>query len=245
MSDIFVTNVTHKYKNQLDPALSDISISIRNQHINGLLGPNGAGKTTLIHIICGLIQPTFGSIEYGELKGIEFSHIKNKIGFVPQQDGLFADLTLHENLMYYGGLYSLSGAALKEKIIYYSKYLQLDNQLHKLLKHFSGGMNRRANIIAALLHEPDFVIFDEPTAGVDIQSRALIHEVINDLKNNGKTILYTSHLLSEAEMLCDHIVIMDHGKIMLDGSPESLLKAHNSNSLEQLFLSLTGNKVRD
>lgn len=244
MAGVKVTNVSHRYRNQTEHALSGISLSIISGQINGLLGPNGAGKTTLIHIICGLIIPTSGQVELsGNDSSIGIQ--KEKVGFVPQQDGLFADLTLRENLNYYGGLYCMKKSVIKERIEYFTQYLQLENHLNKQLKHFSGGMNRRANIIAALMHDPEFVIFDEPTAGVDIQSRALIHEVIKDLKEKSKTILYTSHLLSEAQDLCDQIYIMDHGELMLGGSPEELLKENNALSLEQLFLSLTGHQVRD
>ena len=244
MSDVLVENVSHRYPDQLQEALTDVSLNIRTGVINGLLGPNGAGKTTLIHIICGLIKPTRGKVETYD--GNQLSSVQKKnVGFVPQQDGLFPDLTLKENLNYYGGLYQINKNLLSERIRFYAAYLQLDTHFDKQIRHYSGGMNRRANIIAALLHDPSFIIFDEPTAGVDIQSRALIHEVIHNLQASGKTILYTSHLLSEAETLCDQIFIMDDGKLLLSGSPEQLILDNKSENLEQLFLSLTGHKVRD
>ncbi len=243
--DIILDQVSFKYKNQQEEAVSDVSLTIINGMVNGLLGPNGAGKSTLIHIICSLIKPSVGkvyrSLNDSEPKGIS----KDQIGFVPQQDGLFGDLTLSENLKYYGGLYSLPKNSIKNHIEFYAEYLQLKEHLNKQIKHFSGGMNRRANIIAGLLHDPEFIILDEPTAGVDIQSRALIHEVIKDLQSKGKTLLYTSHLLSEAEELCDNIFIMDHGRMLCNGSPQSLINDSQSSSLEKLFLSLTGHKVRD
>ena len=243
--NIILDHVSHRYKNQSEEAVSDVSMTVLSGKINGLLGPNGAGKTTLIHIICNLITPITGSIYVSTGDAQRSDLDKNRTGFVPQQDGLFADLTLLENLKYYGGLYALPAGKIKDHIAYYAEYLQLTGHLNKQIKHFSGGMNRRANIIAGLLHDPDFIIFDEPTAGVDIQSRALIHDVIKDLQVKEKTILYTSHLLSEAEELCDNIFIMDHGQLLLSGSPHELIAQGNSNSLEHLFLSLTGHKVRD
>jgi len=243
--DIILDHVSFKYNNQQEEAVSDVSMIILNGKINGLLGPNGAGKSTLIHIICSLIKPPTGKV-YQSINGSEPQDLnKNQIGFVPQQDGLFGDLTLSENLKYYGGLYSLAKNTIKNRIEYYAEYLHLKDHLKKQIKHFSGGMNRRANIIAGLLHDPEFIILDEPTAGVDIQSRALIHEVIKDLQFKGKTLLYTSHLLSEAEELCDNIFIMDHGRMLCNGSPQSLINDTQSSSIEKLFLSLTGSKVRD
>lgn len=244
MFDIQLEHITHRYKDQSEDAVSDLSLLIEKSKINGLLGPNGAGKTTLIHIICGLIDPLKGKV-IAQVENRFIADLKKRIGFVPQQDGLFADLTLAENLNYFGGLYSLSKKTIRENSSFFTEYLHLTDHLNKQIKHFSGGMNRRANIIAGLLHDPDMIIFDEPTAGVDIQSRALIHEVIKDLRQKNKTILYTSHLLSEAQELCDVLSIMDHGHLLLSGTPDQLLKDHNASDLEHLFLSLTGHKVRD
>lgn len=244
MFDIQLEHITHRYKGQTGDAVSDVDLLIHRHKINGLLGPNGAGKTTLIHILCGLIHPSKGRVIAQE-DDQGTVDLRKRIGFVPQQDGLFADLTLAENLNYFGGLYSLTKKTIRENSSFFTEYLHLKDHLHKQIKHFSGGMNRRANIIAGLLHNPDLIIFDEPTAGVDIQSRAVIHEVIKDLKLKNKTIIYTSHLLSEAQELCDHISIMDYGKILLSGTPHQLLNENRSPDLEHLFLSLTGHKVRD
>lgn len=241
---ITIHHVTKRYSGQPAAAVDNINLTFEGGAINGLLGPNGAGKTTLILMICGLMPPDKGQI--GRMKnGILQNLDKRKIGFVPQQDGLFGELTLQENLEYFGGLYCLSRKELKTNIERLSSYLQLSNHLGKKIKYFSGGMNRRANILASLLHDPEDIIFDEPTAGVDVQSRALIHRLIMDLKEAGKTILYTSHLLAEAEELCTEIYIMDHGKLILSGKPKNLLRQHGKAGLDELFLSLTGKQVRD
>jgi len=244
MGDIHIDHVSLRYPGQLTEAVSGIDLKIEGGVINGLLGPNGAGKTTLIHLICGLLLPDSGRISTRD-PGHSDLLTKSSIGFVPQQDGLFGELTLRENLRYYGRLYCLPAKLLDSRISYMTQYLQLSAHMDKKIRHFSGGMNRRANIVAALLHDPGFIILDEPTAGVDIQSRALIHDVIRDLQRQGKTILYTSHLLSEAQELCHRIFIMDHGKLLLAGRPEGLLERTGKTSLEELFLSLTGNTVRD
>lgn len=242
--EILIRNITKRYAGQSSPAVDDISLNLKGGAINGLLGPNGAGKTTLILMICGLLMPDKGEIgrpKNGKIQGLD----RRKIGFVPQQDGLFGELTLRENLEYFGGLYCIPKDKLKQNIDQLSSYIQLTHHLDKKIKHFSGGMNRRANILASLLHNPEDIIFDEPTAGVDVQSRALIHQLIRDLKNEGKTILYTSHLLAEAEELCTDIYIMDRGTLILAGQPQQLLKEHGKAGLDELFLSLTGKQVRD
>lgn len=246
MSDaIRINNIRFKYRGQSETAVSNISIAMAAGKITGLLGPNGAGKTTLIHLICGLLTPEHGHIEFSGQERNSSNCIKSTIGFVPQQDGLFGEMTLRENLNYFGRLYKLHNEAIHAGIDLYADWLQLKGHLGKKIKHFSGGMNRRANIVAALLHRPKIIILDEPTSGVDIQSRALIHEVISTLQKEGNTILYTSHLIAEAELLCDDIIVIDGGKVLVQGSTDQLKKERDGNSLENYLLELTGKEVRD
>ncbi|MCO6460612.1 MAG: ABC transporter ATP-binding protein [Saprospiraceae bacterium] len=244
MDGILLSGLYKQYKKQLDLALDDVNLLIPAGKITGLLGPNGAGKTTLILIICGLLSETKGKLQH--VKGNENTELDRKdFGLVPQQDGLFGELTLRENLLYFGRLNQMKEKLLRGRIDKLTDVFQLVPHLDKKIKHFSGGMNRRANILVSLLPDPEMIILDEPTAGVDIQSRALIHHIIKELNREGKTIIYTSHLLSEAQELCDLIAIFDHGKLLLTGKPEELMHKFQKNSLEELFLTYTGNKVRD
>ncbi|MCO5276539.1 MAG: ABC transporter ATP-binding protein [Saprospiraceae bacterium] len=244
MDGIRISQVSKKYVGQIDNAVNHIDLTIPTGSITGLLGPNGAGKTTLVLMICGLLKPDNGDICI--VKEGKQTHIdKRFIGFVPQQDGLFGELTLQENLWYFGRLYGLERVYIQQRIRDLAGNFQLSAHLDKRVKHLSGGMNRRANILVALLHSPDILILDEPTAGVDIHSRALIHELIRELNCQGKTILYTSHLLAEAQELCQIISIMDYGRLILSGSPEDLLSKYKMANLEELFIALTGKAVRD
>lgn len=244
MDGIQISQVSKKYNGQFDFAVNRIDLTIPAGTITGLLGPNGAGKTTLVLMICGLLKPDSGQICI-EKDGKRSNIDKRLIGFVPQQDGLFGELTLQENLWYYGRLYGLEKVYIQQRIQDLVNIFQLTAHLSKRVKHLSGGMNRRANILVALLHSPEILILDEPTAGVDIHSRALIHEVIRELNSQGKTILYTSHLLAEAQELCQIISIMDYGRMILTGKPEALLKKYEMSNLEGLFIALTGKAVRD
>jgi ABC-2 type transport system ATP-binding protein len=171
--------------------------------------------------------------------------LKYKIGVVPQQIALYPELSCRENLMYYGKLYNLSVKSLIEKIESLLQQFGLNGHADKQIKHFSGGMKRRANIIASLLNDPVLLILDEPTAGVDVQSRSMILTFLRAYNEAGHSIIYTSHLLDEAEALCDDVLIIDKGKKIIQGAPRDIIAGHHTANLEALFLKLTGNKVRD
>lgn len=234
------------YKNAAVPAVNDICLSIPRSSIFGLLGPNGAGKTTTISMLCGLIKPDSGSvnIEHFDLK-TELEKIKQIIGVVPQEIALYPTLTAIENLQYIGNMYGLKGDALKQKIQDNLAIFGLDQVKNKKIDTFSGGMKRRINLIAGILHDPKILFLDEPTVGVDVQSRNVITEHLHQLNKNGMTIIYTSHLMEEAENLCTDIAVIDHGKIITQGKPKELIQQHHTENLEQLFLKLTGKKLRD
>jgi ABC-2 type transport system ATP-binding protein len=243
---IEVTNLIKIYKNAVSPAVNDISLSINKGAIYGLLGPNGAGKTTTISMLCGLIKPSSGS---GFVQGFNLNNqleeIKKSIGVVPQEIALYPTLTAFENLQYIGNMYGLKGADLKQKIAEHLKIVGLDNVSNKRIQTFSGGMKRRINLLAGILHTPKILFLDEPTVGVDVQSRNMITEHLHFLNKQGMTIVYTSHLMEEAENLCSDIAIIDTGKIITQGKPKELIQQHNCTNLEQLFLQLTGKKLRD
>ncbi len=234
------------YKNAAEPSLQGLSLQFSDKSIVGLLGPNGAGKTTTISILCGLVKADAGN---AMLLGMDVEKereaIKSRIGVVPQSIALYPTLTAMENLQYIGRLYGLSTALLKERINHYLQLFGLEKSAHKAIRYYSGGMKRRANIIASLLHEPELLILDEPTAGVDVQSRNMILQFLASYNKLGHGIIYTSHLLEEAQQLCDEIAIIDHGRLVVQGKPTELMQEQQAQSLEQVFLQLTGSSLRD
>jgi ABC-2 type transport system ATP-binding protein len=243
---IHVSHLTKIYKGSGTPAVDDISFSVPEASIFGLLGPNGAGKTTTISILCGLIIPTNGDVEIAKLSSKTHSaEIKKIIGVVPQDIALYPTLTAFENLRYIGNMYGLKGNSLKENINKHLEHFGLLEHSRKQIGNFSGGMKRRINLIAGILHQPKILFLDEPTVGVDVQSRNVITEHLHLLNKSGMTIIYTSHHMEEAENLCTEIAIIDNGKIIVSGKPKELIKENESNNLEHLFLKLTGKKLRD
>jgi ABC-2 type transport system ATP-binding protein len=244
---IQITQLSKKYKDAETYSLNDFSLSINEGQIFGLLGPNGAGKTTLISLLCGLIKPTSGSFSILNLTYAKNSNeIKKIIGVVPQEYALYPTLTARENLMYFGSMYGLKGGNLKEKVIESLDFLGLLKFADKRIETFSGGMKRRVNLIAGILHNPKILFLDEPTVGVDVQSKNVIIDYLKKLNKNGTTIIYTSHHLSEAQDFCTDIAILDRGQLYAQGTPESLISATpNANDLEDVFISLTGKELRD
>lgn len=243
---ISLNQLSHKYPNAEMPTLTQISYLFPKNKIIGLLGPNGAGKTTLISILSGRIKKFEGEVKIADKNIKQDIHkILNILALVPQQIALYPTLTCNENLLYIGKLYSIPILKLKEKIAYYLNWFGLTPHRHKLIKHFSGGMQRRANLIASILHNPELLLLDEPTAGVDVQSRNLIIQFLKEYNAQGKTIIYTSHILHEAETICDEILLIDNGRKIIDGAPLNLIKQYHQLNLESLFLSLTGTALRD
>jgi ABC-2 type transport system ATP-binding protein len=248
MSLAIEINELHKqYPGSWSPALDGLSLGVKENSITGLLGPNGAGKTTTINIICGLAQPDMGQAKVFGVDCISHTNaVRSQIGVVPQQIALFPNLTAWENFLYIGQLYGIDRSYIKDRAGQLLQRLGLEKHAEKRIQSFSGGMKRRANIIASLLHYPQILILDEPTAGVDVQSRAMILDFIQEYKQEGKTVLYTSHLLDEAEKICDDVVIIDEGKFIIEGTPQSLIhNTHDCTDLEDVFLHYTGHSVRD
>ncbi len=227
------------YRGSKTPALSNISLSIQRGSIFGLLGPNGAGKTTMIRILCGLLQTTSGDVfinGYSITKNIRL--IRNFIGVVPQEIALYPTLTAYENLSVYGGIYGLHGHELKKRINELLILAGLEKNRHIQVKKFSGGMKRRLNLIAGILHKPEIIFLDEPTVGVDVQSRTAIITSLKEINRDGATIIYTSHYLEEAEELCNFIAIIDKGKVISQGTLAEIKQVHynKEKSLEEIFL---------
>lgn len=201
--------------------LNHVSFEITKGERFGLLGPNGAGKSTLIDILTGLKKADEGDILIDGLSiKKDIIAIRKKLGVVPQELGLIEELSAVDNLRYFGGLYGLSGTLLKERVEKMLEMSGLSDKRKEKVKTYSGGMKRRLNIAVALLHEPEFLILDEPTVGVDPQSRQHIFDFLEELSRRGTTILYTSHYMEEVEALCERVFIMDLGEEVAYGSKE-------------------------
>jgi len=232
-------------------AVDDVSFTLERGQLVGLLGPNGAGKTTTVSLIAGLVAPDKGEVLVaGERLNGDADPKKRQIGLVPQEIALYDELSARANLRFFGALYSLSGAALENAIASAMELVGLADRLNDRVATYSGGMKRRLNLAAGLLHDPDVLLLDEPTVGVDPQSRNAIFENLETLKRRGKALLYTTHYMEEVERLADRIVVMDHGKVIaedtLDGLQSSVAMSGGQRAtLEAVFLTLTGRSLRD
>jgi ABC-2 type transport system ATP-binding protein len=205
--------------------VSGVSFSAEPGQIIGLLGPNGAGKTTTVSMICGLTAADKGSVLLaGQRIAADDSAVKRKIGLVPQDIALYEDLPAMHNLETFGALYGLKGAHLRERSLAALELVGLSERAPDKPVTFSGGMKRRLNIACALVHDPDILLLDEPTVGIDPQSRNAIFDNLETLKARGKTMVYTTHYMEEAERLCDRIVIMDHGKVIANDTLAGLYR---------------------
>ncbi|RNA61288.1 ABC transporter ATP-binding protein [Chryseobacterium nematophagum] len=244
---IEIQNLCKKYKNSDEFSVNNISLTIEKNEIYGILGPNGAGKTTLISILSGLIKPTTGQFKINGLSPQKDRvKLRQIIGIVPQEYALYPTLTAKENLMYFGSLYGLSHKELRNVIDQSLEIMGLSKFADKKVEQFSGGMKRRCNLIASTLHQPKVLFLDEPTVGVDVQSKKVIIDFLQELNKNGTCIIYTSHHLSEAEEFCTKIAIIDRGKIHAAGTPEELItQIGHAENLEDVFISLTGKELRD
>ena len=206
-------------------AVDDISLDIKVGEIFGLLGPNGAGKTTVISIIASLLKPDSGKIIIDSLDlDKDLRKIKKTMGVVPQDMAFYEELTAKENLIFWGKLQGLRKKTLEERIKYYLEKTGLAGRENEPLKKYSGGMKRRINLIIGLIHQPKLLLLDEPTIGIDVQTRLNIYEIIKEASSSWTTILYTTHNLQEAEELCHRIGIMDQGKILATGTLAELIK---------------------
>jgi len=206
-------------------AVDNVSFSVAAGQTVGLIGPNGAGKSTTVGMMCGLLRPDAGSVEFdGVAIGAGASEAKRKIGFVPQDLALYDELSARENLRLFASLYGIKGRALATRCDAVLKLVNLLDRAGDKPATFSGGMKRRLNIAAALMHDPQLLILDEPTVGVDPQSRNAIFDTLEQLKDMGRSLIYTSHYMEEVERLADHIVIIDHGKVLADETPAALYR---------------------
>jgi ABC-2 type transport system ATP-binding protein len=244
---IRVQNLFKTYPGADTPAVDGLSLVVEEGRFYGLLGPNGAGKTTTLSILCGLLNADSGEAEVmGHALPQHIDRVKPLLGVVPQDIALYDTLTARENLAFFGAMYGIKGGALKQRSTELLEEFGLTEKADKPVQTYSGGMKRRVNLMVGLLHGPRILFLDEPTVGIDVQSRAMINAYLQKLNANGTTIIYTSHHMDEAERMCDGIGIIDRGKLIVEGSPKELLSANTDcNSLEDIFLKLTGKQLRD
>ena len=232
-------------------AVDHISLEIHEGEIFGLLGPNGAGKSTTLNMVCSLLRPTSGSIEvFGMDAAKKMKQIKHRIGYIPQDLAIHGNLKAWENVELFTSLYGIRGKALRTAVDESLAFVGLLDRRGSYAKTFSGGMKRRLNIACAIGHKPDLMIFDEPTVGIDPQSRNFILEKIKEANANGATVIYTSHYMEEVEAICTRIAIMDNGRIIATGTRDELARLVTDENpenvtLEEVFLTLTGKKLRD
>ncbi len=234
------------YRGAGHPALDGVDLTIRSRSIFGLLGPNGAGKTTAISIMSTLLRATSGSVKiFGGDCSEPLSSIRELIGLVPQDIALYSSMTGRENLNYFGSLYGMRGRALKARVDECLALVGLDESGENRVASYSGGMKRRVNLAVGIIHNPRFLFLDEPTVGIDAQSRNMIMDMLLELRDQGMTMLYTTHYMEEAEKLCDEVAVIDQGKIIAEGVPSEMMEKGCHKTLEDLFFSLTGRKLRD
>ena len=234
------------YTKCIAPALQNLTLEVRQGEFYGLLGTNGAGKTTAVSILSGFFQPDSGTVRImGMEYGRQTQQIRQVLGLVPQDIAVYEKLTARENLQFFGRMYGFAGNELQRRVEDSLAFAQLSGQASRLVATFSGGMKRRLNLAAGLLHSPKILFLDEPTVGIDTQSRHLILNQLAALNREGTTILYTTHYMEEAQELCSRVGIIDNGAIVEQGAPAALLENSGSRNLEELFLQLTGKQLRD
>ncbi|MFL0196804.1 ABC transporter ATP-binding protein [Clostridium sp. WILCCON 0269] len=233
MKALEIKNLTKKYGDFI--AVDNISLSVEKGEIFGFLGPNGAGKSTTINLISGLLRSREGTIRILD-KDIKRNSrfTKMNLGIVPQELAIYEELTAYENVKFFAGLYGMRGTELKEKSEEALKFVGLIDKKKEYSRNFSGGMKRRLNIACAIAHKPKLIIMDEPTVGIDPQSRKYILNSVKELNKMGCTIIYTSHYMEEVEEICSRVAIIDHGKIIADGTKDEL-KSIVTNTNEYLF----------
>ncbi|HEY4601400.1 MAG TPA: ABC transporter ATP-binding protein [Cerasibacillus sp.] len=229
---IDVKNISKRFGKK--DVLQDIDLEVADGEIYGLIGPSGSGKTTLVKMIVGMDRPSAGSVRLLDKKVPDLTVLEN-IGYMAQADALYTDLTGRENLQFFSSLFSLNKAQQKERITYVSDLVNLTTDLQKKVSTYSGGMKRRLSLAIALIQDPQVIILDEPTVGIDPELRQTIWKELMRLKHSGKTILLTTHIMDEAEK-CDRLSMIRDGKIITSGSPKSLKSQYDTTNLEDVFL---------
>lgn len=244
MDAISISGLVHHYNGANEAAVDHLNLMIKKGSFYGLLGPNGAGKTTTISILCGILKANSGSVSIlGKDWKSNSKEVKKAIGLVPQEIALYDTMTASENLKFFGQMLGLNKKEISKKTDELMQAFGLAEHRGKLLQNYSGGMKRRVNLMVALLHDPEILILDEPTVGIDVHSRHMINTFLQELNAKGMTIVYTSHQLDETEKLCNEVCIIDRGKLLIEGKTTDLVS--DGQSLHHHFIELTGKQLRD
>ncbi|MFP3974688.1 MAG: ABC transporter ATP-binding protein [Chloroflexota bacterium] len=249
MAEAFlIADDLHKTFNE-HKAVNAVSFTIHKGEIFGLLGPNGAGKTTTIRILSTVLEPDAGDVTVGGYSILENAEaVRGLIGTCPQELAMYTDFSALDNLVFFGRMVGLNGKEARAQAMKYLELMGLAERAKGKVNKFSGGMKRRVNLAIALMGHPELLFLDEPTVGIDPQSRNNIYEAIQGLRANGMTILYTTHYMEEADRLCDRVAIMDGGQIIAMDTPyklKSKIGTPEQVTLEDVFLNLTGRTLRD
>jgi ABC-2 type transport system ATP-binding protein len=211
-------------------AVDDLTLELRSGEVFGLLGPNGAGKSTTINLAVGLLSPDAGTISIDGAGSPSDPIVRSKIGVAPQALAIYEELSGEENLAFFGAMQGLDGAILKKRVAVSLEFVGLSDRRRDRVKVYSGGMKRRLNLAVALVHDPPLLLLDEPTVGVDPQSRNSIFENIEALRRQGRTIVYTTHYMEEAQRLCDRVGVIDRGKLLALGTVSELIRRYGAQS---------------
>jgi ABC-2 type transport system ATP-binding protein len=223
--------------------LSNFSLSLKKGEVLGLLGPNGAGKTTLISILSGTVKDFSGSVTFKEKNLFIDRTLKNHMGIVPQDMAFYEDLNALDNLMFWGGLYDISRSVLKQRAGEMLELVGLSSRAKEPIKNYSGGMKRRLNIAIGLIHQPEMLLLDEPTVGIDVQAKVNILEIIKNVGEKGTSVIFTTHQLAEVEETCSRIAIMDKGTILAQGTLEELIKIVGEKEIVDVEGEFSANQV--
>ena len=243
---IDIKDMGFRYPDNAEVSFTGLNLQVKKGERFGLFGPNGAGKTTLMNLMTGVLQVNEGSIALlGNQVGSQNKEVNKLFGFVPQDFSFYQELSPAENLEFFGAWAGLDQQQIKQRTDELLTILGLTDVRDKSVEKFSGGMKRRVNLAIGVIHNPQVLFLDEPTVGVDVQTRHAIMTYLRTLNDNGTTLIYTSHQLNEAEDLCDHIAMIDDRKIITQGSINEVLATHGQQNLEQLFINLTGKAYRD
>ena len=222
-------------------ALSHIDLKINSGQIVGLVGGNGAGNTTLLRLIAGTYSPTAGEVTFGKEP---LASMRHKLGVVPEATGLYHRLTAWENIRYHSRIHGVEDEVAWNRTVQLAKMLGMEDSLSRHTKGFSKGMRQKTSLIRALAHGPEALLLDEPTAGLDVTSARAVRDLVMKLRDEGGTVIYSTHQLAEARQVCDRIVIIHNGTIRADSSPDELLKITGCDSLEEAYVQLTSDKAR-
>lgn len=222
-------------------ALTLVDLEIYSGQVIGLVGGNGAGKTTLLRLMAGVMEPTNGTILFGSKP---VSLMRQKLGVVPESTGLYSRLTAWENIRYHSRMYGIPDDVAWNRVSHFAKRLEITDALSRHTKGFSRGMRQKTALLRALAHGPDILLLDEPTAGLDVTSARTVRTLVGQLRDEGGTVIYSTHHLAEAQQVCDRIIIVHNGSIRADGSPNQLLELTQKDNLEDAYVSLTSDKAR-